>query len=261
MEGNPAQELSLAEHRERIAAGRASMAALGSVLWQVPSGGGPEGLSGLLSEVDALGMACDAGRVAVVHEAMQRGETSGGAAAMTVTQWVRHHAPSTRAGGAGGAETVVAVAQAFQKQVNAPVKEAVDAGRLPVGSAAAVVSEYEKLRPMLGELAQEPALTALVDLAVDGGPRACRRVRPFLLARYGAQGVLQDQQDLGKASSRCPNRGTPGPAPSSTGSPSTWKAMRSWRRHSGPCRRRSRSTGSATSGPRTGGVGTRSCSS
>jgi hypothetical protein len=68
-----------------------------------------------------------------------------------------------------------------------------------VASAAAVVSEYEKLRPLLGELAQEPALTALVDLAVDGGPRACRRVRPFLLARYGAQGVLQDQQDLGKA--------------------------------------------------------------
>jgi hypothetical protein len=152
-----------------------------------------------LSEVDALGMACDAGRVAVVHEAMQRGETSGGPAAMTVTQWVRHHAPSTRAGGAGGAATVVAVAQAFQKQLNAPVKEAVEAGRLPVPSAAAVVSEYEKLRPMLTELAQEPALTALVDLAVDGGPRACRKVRPFLLARYGAQGVLQDQQDLGKA--------------------------------------------------------------
>jgi hypothetical protein len=144
-------------------------------------------------------MACDAGRVAVVREAMQRGETSGGAAAMTVTQWVRHHAPSTRAGGAGGAATVVAVAQAFQKQVNAPVKDAVDVGRLPVASAAAVVSEYEKLRPLLGDLAQEPALTALVDLAVDGGPRACRKVRPFILARYGAQGVLQDQQDLGKA--------------------------------------------------------------
>ena len=68
--------------------------------------------------------------MAVVGEAMDRGETSGGSAAMTVTQWVRHHAPSTRAGGAG---TVVAVAQAFQKQVNAPVKEAVDAGPAPGG--------------------------------------------------------------------------------------------------------------------------------
>jgi hypothetical protein len=64
--------------------------------------------------------------VALVHEAMQRGETSGGPAAMTTVQWVRHHAPSTRAGGAGGAGAVVAVAQAFQKRVNAPVKEAVE---------------------------------------------------------------------------------------------------------------------------------------
>ncbi len=165
-------------------------------MWQAPSGGGPDGLSGLLGEVDALGMACDAARVAVVREAMDRGETSGGSAAMTVTQWVRHHAPSTRAGGAG---TVVAVAQAFQKQVNAPVKEAVDAGRLPVASAAAVVSEYDKLRPMLGDLMQEPALTTLIDLAADDGPRACRKVRPFILARYGQEGVLQEQQGRGKA--------------------------------------------------------------
>ena len=112
MEGNPSHGLSLAEHRERIAAGRASLAALGSVLWQAPSGGGPEGLAGLLGEMDSLVVAGEAGRVAVVREAMDRGETSGGPAAMTVTQWVRAHAPSTRAGGAG---TVVAVAQAFQK--------------------------------------------------------------------------------------------------------------------------------------------------
>jgi hypothetical protein len=115
---------------------------------------------------------------------------------MTTVQWARHHAPSTVAGGAG---TVVAVAQAFQKRTNAPVKEAVESGRLPVGSAAAVVSEYEKLRPLLGELMQEPALATLIDLAVDGGPRACRKVRPFILARYGAEGVLQDQQTLGRS--------------------------------------------------------------
>ena len=200
MEGNPSRGLtdglSLAEHRERIAAARSSLSALGGVLWQAPGGGGPDGLSGLLGEVDALGLACDAARVAVVGEAMDRGETSGGPAAMTTVQWVRHHAPPTKAGGAG---TIVSVAQAFQKQVNAPVKEAVEAGRLPVSSAAAVVSEHEKLRPMLGELMHEPALTTLIDLAVDGGPQACRKVRPFILARYGADGALQDQQDRGKA--------------------------------------------------------------
>ncbi|MDF2092701.1 hypothetical protein P0Y31_10130, partial [Knoellia sp. 3-2P3] len=129
--------LSLAQCRDKLAAASEAMRALGDVLWQAPSGGGPDGLAGLLGEVDALVLAGEAGRVAVVREAMERGETSGGPAAMTTVQWVRHHAPSTRAGGAG---TIVAVAQAFQKQVNAPVKEAVESGRLPVGSAAAVVS-------------------------------------------------------------------------------------------------------------------------
>ena len=142
--------LTLDERRAWIAAAREALRGLDAELWR--AGGGD--LGPLLGEVDALGAACDAGRVAVVREAMDRGETSGGSAAMTVTQWVRHHAPSTKAGGAG---TVVAVAQAFQKQVNAPVKEAVDAGRLPVASAAAVVSEYDRLRPMLGDLMQEPA--------------------------------------------------------------------------------------------------------
>jgi hypothetical protein len=193
---SPAPTLDLAACRERIAAAVEALRAVGAVAWQAPSGGGADGLAGLLGEVDALGASCDAARVAVTREAMDRGETSGGAAALSVTQWVRHHAPSTRDGGAG---TVVAVATAFAQAVNAPVKEAVESGRLAVRCAAAVVSEYDKLRPMLGDLMQEPALTTLIDLAVDGGPRACRKVRPFILARYGADGVLQDHQDRGKA--------------------------------------------------------------
>ncbi|MDF2146381.1 HNH endonuclease signature motif containing protein [Knoellia sp. p5-6-4] len=196
MEENLSHGPTLAEHRERIAAAHSSLSALGEVLWQTPSGGGPDGLAGLVSEVDALGMACDAVRVAVVREAMDRGETSGGAAAMTVTQWVRHHAPSTRAGGAG---TIVSVAQGFQKRVNAPVKEAVDAGRLPVWSAAAVVSEADKLRPLLAEGAEPHVLEGLVSMAEQHGPSGCRMLRDALLARYGRQGVLQDQQNLGKA--------------------------------------------------------------
>jgi hypothetical protein len=196
MEGNPASGLSLAEHRERIAAARSSLSALGQVLWQAPSGGGPDGLAGLLSEVDALGMACDAGRVAVTREALDRGETSGGAAAMTPTQWVRAHAPSTKA---GGAATVVSLAKAFDKAVNEPVREALDSGRLPVQSAAAVVDEFGKLSPLLGELMQEPALSTLIDIAADDGPAACRKVRPFILARYGIDDVLQKEQDGGKA--------------------------------------------------------------
>jgi hypothetical protein len=255
MEGDLGQGLTLAEHRERIAAGRASMAALGSVLWQAPSGGVPEGLAGLLGEMDALVVAGEAGRVAVVREAMERGETAGGPSAMSVTQWVRAHAPSTRAGGAG---TVVAVAQAFQKQVNAPVKEAVESGRLPVSSAAAVVSEYEKLRPLLGELMHEPALSTLIDLAVEGGPRACRKVRPFILARYGAEGVLQDQQDLGKAFISLSQPRDTGAGTFEYRLTLDVEGKAALEAALGPCRRRSRWTGSATCAARTGGAAMRS---
>ncbi|TQJ51252.1 HNH endonuclease signature motif containing protein [Phycicoccus sp. SLBN-51] len=196
MEGIPAQGLSLAEHRERLAAARSSLAALSSVLWQTPSGGGLEGLSGVMGEVDALGMACDAGRVAVLREAMNRGESDGGSAALTTAQWVRHHAPSTIA---GGAAAIVSVATAFGKRVNAPVKEAVESGRLPVKSAAVVVSEADKLRPLLAEGAEPHVLEGLIGMAEQHGPSGCRLLRDGLIAKYGRQGLLQDQQRMGKS--------------------------------------------------------------
>jgi hypothetical protein len=193
------EELSLAEHRERITAARSSVSALRTALWQAPSGDGSDGLSGLLGEVDALGAACDAARVAVTREAMDRGETSGGAAAMSVTQWVRHHAPSTLAGGAG---TVVAVATAFGKVANAPVRAALESGRIPVRSAASVISEADKLRPLLAEGAEPHVLEGLISMAEQHGPSGCRMLRDALLAKHGRQGVLQDRQNVGKSFSR-----------------------------------------------------------
>ena len=187
--------LTLEQRRERIAAAREALRGLDATLWQAPSGGGPAGLAGLLGEVDALGSACDAARVAVVGEALERGETSGGSAAMTATQWVRHHAPSTRA---GGAVQVVALAQAFGKAANAPVKEAVDAGRLPVRCAAVVVAEADRLRPLLAEGAEPHVLEGLMTMAEQHGPRGCRMVRPALLARYGVDGQLQAEQDAAR---------------------------------------------------------------
>ena len=188
--------LSLAQCRERFAAAREAMAALPAALWQTPSGGGPDGLSGLLGEVDALGAACETGRVAVTREALERGETSGGSAAMTPTQWVRHHAPSTKA---GGAATVVNVARAFGKPVNQPVKDAVDSGRIPVKSAAAVVCEADKLRPLLVDGAEPHVLEGLISITEQQGPAGARMLRDALLAKYGRADVLQKEQDAGKA--------------------------------------------------------------
>jgi hypothetical protein len=188
-------DLTMTQHRERIVAARESLSALGDVMWQVASGGGSEGLAGLLGEVDALGMACDLARVSVTAEAMDRGETDGGSAALTITQWVRCHAPSTRA---GGAKQVVELAAAFRKAVNAPVLAAVGAGVLPVRSAAAVVVEVDKLRPVLADGAEPHVLAGLIQLAVDDGPRACRRLRPALLAKYGRDGQLQFEHDAAR---------------------------------------------------------------
>ncbi|MDF2093192.1 HNH endonuclease signature motif containing protein [Knoellia sp. 3-2P3] len=61
------------------------------------------------------------------------------------------------------------------------------------------MGEFEKLRPMLAEGAEPHVLEGLVGLAAEQGPRACRQLRPAMLARYGLTDVLQDQQNLGKS--------------------------------------------------------------
>ena len=184
--------LTLEQRRERIAAAREALTGLDTALWQASGG---DGLGELLGEVDALSASCESARVDIVGEAIARGETGEGASALTVTQWVRHHAPSTRGGGAG---QVVALAQAFGKAVNAPVREAVRSGALPVRSAAVVVSEAERLRPLLAEGAEPHVVAGLIAMAAQHGPRGCRMVRPALLARYGVDGQLQAEQDAAR---------------------------------------------------------------
>ncbi len=126
---------------------------------------------------------------------MARGETGSGALALTPVAWVRRHAPSTVAGGAG---QVVALAEAFAVSGNAVVKDAVMSGVLPVRSAAVVVAEADRLRPLLADGAEPAVLDGLVAMAVEHGPRGCRMVRPRLLATYGLDGQLQAEQDRGK---------------------------------------------------------------
>lgn len=181
----------LAQRREAIAGAVAAVADLDAHLYQAA---GAE-LGPLLGELDRLVTAGEAGRVAVLGEAMQRGETGSGPGATSPAQWLRRWAPSLRA---GGAASVVTLATAFTKPANAPVKEAVDAGELPVRAAATVVSEYDRLSPLLGEHAREPVLRTLVETAAEHGPTACRRVRPFLLATYGVDGALQERQDAAR---------------------------------------------------------------
>lgn len=187
MEGSLPLEL----RRERLAAARSALQGLAGELWRANGGD----LGPLLGELDGLAAACGAAQVAVVGEAMARGETTGGPRALSAAGWVRHWSPTTRSGGAG---QLVAVAQAFHKAANTPVREALDAGRIPVRAAAAVVTEAERLRPLLAEGAEPHVLEGLISMAEQHGPRGCRMVRPALLARYGFDDVLQAEQDAAK---------------------------------------------------------------
>ena len=115
--------------------------------------------------------------------------------ALTPVGWVRRHAPSTVSGGAGA---VVAVAQAFAVAGSAPVKDAVLSGVLPVRSAAVVVSEADKLLPLVVEEARPTVVEGLIRIAAQEGPRECRKLRAEMLARYGVEGQLQAEQDAAK---------------------------------------------------------------
>ena len=174
-----------------MVAARDAVNGLEAELWRA----GSTELEQVMAEADAMAAAGAAARAVVLAEAMSRGETGAGAMALTPVQWVRRHAPTTRAGGAG---QIVAVAQAFAVSGYAPVKRAVLSGELPVHSAAVVVSEADKLRPLLVEEAEPTVLEGLIEMAVQHGPRGCRMVRPRILAEYGRDGELQREQDAAK---------------------------------------------------------------
>ncbi len=174
-----------------VAAACDALSGLGAELWRA----GSAELAAVMGEVDRLVVLGEAARVEVTGEALRRGEPGSGARAMTPVQWVRAHAPSTRA---GGAAQVVAVAEAFAVSGLAAVKAAVVSGVLPVRSAAVVVAEAERLRPLLAEGVEPSVVDGLVRMAVEHGPRGCREVRPRLLAEFGRDGELQAEQDRGK---------------------------------------------------------------
>ena len=66
---------------------------LGSELWRA----GTAELEEVMAEADRMVTAGESARVMVLAEATSRGETGSGALALTPVQWVRRHAPSTRA--------------------------------------------------------------------------------------------------------------------------------------------------------------------
>ena len=71
-------------------------------------------------------------------------------------------------------------------------------GVLPVRSAAVVVSEADKLRPLLVEEAEPAVLEGLIQMAAEEGPRECRKLRPGCWRSTGSTVQLQREQDAAK---------------------------------------------------------------
>ncbi len=66
---------------------------------------------------------------------------------------------------------------------------------MPLVTAAVVVEEFERLAPRLAEGAEGPVLEWLVDVASWGRPKDVRGLRDRLVARYGAHGEFQAEDD------------------------------------------------------------------
>lgn len=182
---------SLREVRAQVAAATQAVAALRELLWQA---GGSE-LPDLLTEVDTLSAAAAGARVAVVTEAHTRGEISGSQAG-SATQWIRAHAPTLAAHEAGHLAAVVRTCTSPSRRAElAPVLDGATSGQLAVPVAARVLREFDSLAPDLLPDARPTVLEGLVSLGRDHGVTAVRALRPRLLAEYGSDGRLQQEQD------------------------------------------------------------------
>ena len=181
------QGQQLSECREVIDAATSSLAGIAEVLWQASSGE----LGPMFRELDELSRAVEAARVAVLAEAIERGETTA-TLARAHTGWVIEWAPSLRAGGAG---QLLKVTLAARQERHTQLRQALLCGRVPVRNAAVCLEEMDRLRHRLTPEAVPTVWDALLTLAEHGGPGAIRRLRPALLARYGLDGELDRDQD------------------------------------------------------------------
>jgi len=172
-----------------VASALGLLRALPALLWQASG----SDLGGLLADLDALAAVAGGTRVAVAAEAMERGEIAASQSANT-RAWVATHAPSLGLG-SGAGQVANLVEQTHRKPALAPVREAVISGRLPVPVAQVVLAEFDTLRRQTIPEAHHLVLDGLIRIGYEDGAREVRRLRPALLARYGAPDELDREQD------------------------------------------------------------------
>ena len=174
---------------ERRAAVEQACRALAGVEGELWAAGGAD-LGEFASLLDELAARVDAARVEVLREAVDRGEA--GAGRSGAHAWLLDQSPSLRA---GGSARVVRVAEAAHDDRYAALLAAVREARVPLVTAAVVVEEFERLSPRLADGADGPVLDGLVEVASWGRPKDVRGLRERLVAKYGAAGEFQAEQD------------------------------------------------------------------
>jgi hypothetical protein len=195
------QPLSLVERRSRVEAAREALTGITQVLYQCS---GPE-LAEVLGVVDAVVAQGVAARVAITAEALGRGEVE--AAGVNATAWVRDHAPSLRQGGAADVATIAGLlapadarwgGESGGPDADSPegiVADAVVSAVVSPGLGCAAVREMTRLGPFLLDEVKPTVVRSMLELGAAWGPGMLRRLRPRLLAQYGAPGVFDDLQE------------------------------------------------------------------
>src|SRR4051812_26586287 len=168
---------SFEEDRAAVAAGVSTLRRLVGRLHRA----GSAELGPLFAQLDSLKSLAEAAQVAVLDQALSRGDVRASDAASSAG-WVRHWGPSYRA---GGAATLVKVAEAVAQPKNELLRAAVLAARVPVRNAAVALGEMDKLLPRLTPACAETVLAGFVAIAQSDGPAQIRGLRTRVIARYG----------------------------------------------------------------------------
>ncbi|XVX20029.1 DUF222 domain-containing protein [Actinomycetota bacterium] len=173
--------------RERLDALDAAVAALdlgpdGTALGLVQQ----DELGELMARVDVLARRCEAARFRVCVEVVERGF-----AGHADVEWVLEHTTHTRRPQA--CALVRDVRRLRGRREHGPVfAAAVTGGRVTVSEAIACLSELERMVDRLTEQAVPDVRDGLVQICQAEGVAMMRRLRPALIAEYGAPGEFDD---------------------------------------------------------------------
>jgi Domain of unknown function (DUF222) len=179
---------SLRELVGRMSEGLTAMRQLESVLYQA---GGPE-LGELFGTLDAMKRVAQAGQVAVLAEAIDRGEARSAATGGSEYGWITHWGPSYVA---EGTSRLLRVTEAVRSGGVEQFASAVRSGRVGVANADLIWREMGRLAPRLRPEAVPTVWDGYLTLGETCGRREILALRQHLLAEYAPGGELQADHD------------------------------------------------------------------